>query len=111
MATRIMRRSWVGVLVVALFGLGTTIGATSASAFSFESTLVGGTSGAPVYWCTSVETFCGWPSNPFATIKGSMPAHMVCYSDDENTRWFYVFLQNGQEGFVNSSYIPVKSQL
>jgi hypothetical protein len=92
MATRIMRRSWVGVLVVALFGLGTTIGATSASAFSFESTLVGGTSGAPVYWC-------------------SMPAHMVCYSDDENTRWFYVFLQNGQEGFVNSSYIPVKSQL
>jgi hypothetical protein len=69
-----------------------------ALAVSYPSTFVGG----PVYWCTSTQAFC---MSPLANPAPAQPVAMRCYWDDRGIRWFYAFLQNGQEGFVDSKLV------
>lgn len=93
--TTIFRR----VLTAVTLAVGILTVPTVASAMTYPSTMLPG----PLYFCTSAQPFCQSP----LTVT-SQPTHvrMACSWDDRGSRWFYVFLPNGQEGYVKSSLVP-----
>lgn len=62
------------------------------------------TSSADMFWCTSTQSICA--NQTVTTVPGGTPMTMVCWRDDRqpfpssSPRWFYVFLDNGQEGYL-----------
>jgi hypothetical protein len=67
------------------------------------------TSAADLFWCTSVQSLCA--NQAITTVPGGTSATMVCWRDDRqpfpnsSSRWFYVFLDNGQEGYLWSEQV------
>jgi hypothetical protein len=57
-----------------------------------------------MFWCTSTQAFC--TQNTVTTIPQNTALTMVCWRDDRepfpnsSNRWFYAWLDNGQEGYV-----------
>src|SRR5205085_12513939 len=64
-----------------------------------------GTSSADMFWCTSVQPFCTQNTVTSGIPQGTSLA-MVCWLDDRapfpgsSPRWFYSYLDNGQEGYL-----------
>jgi hypothetical protein len=58
-----------------------------------------------MFWCTSTQGFCA-QTTVTQRIPQNTPLKMVCWRDDRapfpgsSPRWFYVYLDNGQEGYL-----------
>jgi hypothetical protein len=61
------------------------------------------TSSADLFWCTSTQDLC--QNHPLAHISQGTPLKMVCWVDDRGMRWFYSYLDNGQEGYFWSAQV------
>jgi len=68
------------------------------------------TSSADLFWCTSWQALCA--NTKITTVAGGTPFDLVCWRDDRDpfnpsgrSRWFYAFLDNGQEGYLWSAQV------
>lgn len=67
------------------------------------------TESADMFSCTSVQALCA--QTTVTRIPRGTPLTMLCWRDDRapfpgsSPRWFYAFLDNGQEGFVWSEQV------
>jgi hypothetical protein len=69
------------------------------------------TASADMFWCTSKQDLCTTQTVTRNIPKDTEP-HMVCWRDDRNPfdpngtgRWFYSWLDNGQEGYLWSAQV------
>lgn len=59
---------------------------------------------ADLFWCASTQDLCAYDT--VAHVPKGVPVSVVCWRDDRqpfpnsSSKWFYVFLDNGQEGFL-----------
>jgi hypothetical protein len=57
-----------------------------------------------MFWCTSSQALC--TNTKIITVSGGTPITMVCWRDERapfpnsSPRWFYVYLENGIEGYM-----------
>jgi surface antigen len=62
------------------------------------------TESADMFWCTSTQDLCA--NQTVTRVPRGTPLTIVCWRDDRqpfpnsSPRWFYVFLDNGQEGYL-----------
>jgi hypothetical protein len=97
----------VAGLLLPLFTAGSALAINRDSAPYWYSSIAHGP--VALWWCDSTQPFC--EQNTVTTGVGNgTNVHMECWDTGRqnapnSSKWFYVYLQNGQEGFVTESQV------